>query len=218
MVIMAECKYVFLGCDGVLIKGDSWPKLHKAAGLPEETDREWYRDYYSGKIDYLEWNKRVADFYLEKEVNRTLVEKVLFDYKLLEGARSTINRISNMNMPMAVLSTGIDLLVNKVCNDLGIKIWRTNTQMLFDKDGRFEKIINEYSDDKCKVIYLEEICLQEGIKPEEVMFVGNSVVDIDVFKLTNHGVIVGSKNPELGKYAWKQIDKLEEVVRLLGRQ
>lgn len=214
---MARFKYIFFDCDGVLIKGDSWPKLHKAVGLPDKTDQEWFEEYYAGKIDYIEWNRRIENYYLEQKVTRDLVEKVIFDYQLLAGVEETVALIRKRGIQTAMLSTGIDVLIGKVGLDLEIEEWRTNTKMKFNKENKLENIIIDYPDEKCKAIYIKEICRNEGIKPEETMFVGDSVVDKEAFEITQHGVLMGHARPELKQYSWKQIDKINKIIKLIDQ-
>lgn len=47
------------------------------------------------------------------------------------------------------------------------------------------------------------------------MFVGDSVNDFKAFRLTGHGVLFRPRQKEYEKFAWRAIDNLSEIKKLI---
>lgn len=62
-----------------------------------------------------------------------------------------------------------------------------------------------------------ELARRLKIAVEEVVFVGDSWNDVEVFEFTGKGISVHSTNEELRKVVWKEIDSLKQIREILKR-
>lgn len=208
-------KLVFFDCDGVLAFGKPWPRLNRVVGIPEELTIKWWQDYYSGKLGYKEWVKRVEDIYLKRGLTRPVFEKTLKQCTINPEAYPLVRYLKTKKIKTAVISSGIDAYVRPVAEKLGLDFWRANYTFTFNKKGEFVRFNYRAPDEKAKVIEIKEICQKLKIKPTQTIFVGDSVNDLEAFKFTQHGVLYQTENDGYKKVAWKTINNLLEVKDLL---
>lgn len=216
---MKKFKLIFFDCDGVLTPGNTWVNLHKAVGIPEETNYKWRNDYYTGKITWEEWFEKFENLYIEKKFSRKILREALGDIPINPEARILMKNIKKRKFPSAIVSGGVDYHVKRVGKALKIDFWRANTSIIFDKKGNFLKFVSRERETEAKEIFIKEICENFGIKPDETLFIGDSINDLKAFRLTKHGVLYRHmdkpEDKKLENYAWKKIDNLEEVGRLI---
>lgn len=206
---------VFFDCDGVLITDPLWPKLHQAVGLPDELDRKWWNEYYSGKISNDQWIKNVAGFYRRKKLSKKIFTKVLSDIRYNPEAIEIINFLKSQKIMTAIISSGIDFYIKKAGEVFNVDFWRANATFHFDKNGLFTNWDFLTDDAETKVIQIKEICEELDINPTDTLFVGDTDNDLKAFELTRHGILYKGKNPAHKKIAWKLIDNLMEIKDLV---
>jgi len=82
-----------------------------------------------------------------------------------------------------------------------------------------QRFFTEKIREKIKLEQLKELSKKIGIAMEEIIFVGDSENDIDVFKTTGKGIIVpgfdGKFNEELRKVSWKQASSLSKIHQFI---
>ena len=66
-----------------------------------------------------------------------------------------------------------------------------------------------------KVEQLKTLVRKLGINTDQVVFVGDSENDIEVFKATQHGIAVHSSSEELKRVSWRVVDSLLEIKDIL---
>lgn len=211
-------KLVFFDCDGVLTKDNLWKRLHKLVGLSEHLDNKWFNDYYSGKIPFVQWIKKIERFYQQHNISRQHLKKAFSKIGVNPEAKKIISHLQNKKIKTAIISSGIDLYVKKYAKVLKIDVWRANYSLIFDNNDRLVQIKYTTDDPIAKVRQIKEICKTTKISPTETMFVGDSVNDFEAFKLTRHGVLYKPKNKEYEKFAWKTINHLSKIRELLKYQ
>jgi phosphoserine phosphatase len=209
-------KLVFFDCDGVLNRDESWIRLHRAVGIPEELDTRWFNEYFSGKISNVRWIMNIESYYLQRGLTRSLFEKTLSEFEIDLEAYSLIDYLKERKIKTAVISSGIDFYVKPIAQELGLNFWRANYTFDFDGEGKFKRIDYRGDEEKVKVADIREICQRLKIKPTQTIFVGNSFNDREAFKLTKHGVLYKTEDDDLRKIAWKTIKNLSEIKDLLG--
>jgi len=209
-------KLVFFDCDGVILIGTiPWKRLHRAGGVSKDQDEKWFKEHYSGKLSYKQWVKIIEEIYIKNGMNRFLFKKALSHYEINPEIYPLLNYLKKRKIKTAIISSGIDEYVKPIARELGIDLWRTNYTFSFRKDGKLKKINYIDSDKKTKVIQIKEICQKFKIKPTETIFVGDSINDLEAFKLTKHGVLYRNDFDGYKKFAWKTIKNLGKIKELL---
>ena len=227
-----KVKVVLFDCDGVLIFGNPWPQLHKAMKVSPKQDREWFSKYYEGKITYEQWNQKIEEHYRKQKLDRKTFENVLSlqNFTINEEAKELIIYIKNKNIPIAIISSGIDYYVSRVAQYFRIEDWYANAFFNFDSSDYFTKIRYIDSDPDAKVLAINEICEKFNILPQESIFIGDSGNDIKAFEYTKRGILYKTRHPknieytwaaydaELLKASWKKIEDLQDVIKIIENE
>lgn len=212
-----KVKALFFDCDGVLMFGAPWLKLHKTMGISSELDLKWFQEYYAGKISFGQWTDNVANYYKKNKLDRKIFEEVmdLKNYTFNNEAYKLIKFLYKNNIEIAIVSSGIDFYVENVAKHFGIKYCRANARFLFDENGMFQKILYGIDDMQQKVLDLDELCKIMSIKPSESIFIGDSDNDLKAFAHTKRGILYKNDLPELQDKAWKKVENLEDVIDII---
>ncbi|OGH11656.1 MAG: hypothetical protein A3B38_02985 [Candidatus Levybacteria bacterium RIFCSPLOWO2_01_FULL_36_13] len=218
-------KIVFFDCDGVLISGNAWYRLHRTMGITDSLDKEWAAEYSSGKLTHAQWTQNVVNHYKNNKLTRKIFEDILDAKNFLfnKEAGKLIDSIKAQGIDVAIISSGIDYYVKEVAEHFGIEKWRCNAFFDFDEKGNFTNIRFITDDHLAKNIEIKDICKKLNINPEETFYIGDSANDIRAFEFTKHGILYLTDfedpwrkvNSDLIKSAWKKVNNLEEVIDII---
>jgi len=115
------------------------------------------------------------------------LERILAPVPLMPGAAELVRGIHALGARSAIVSGGLDLLARRIARELGIEIALANGVRV-DSDGRLtgEGIVRVPIHGKAQV--LEQLQHQLGVSPEETASVGNSEIDVGLFRRSRIGV------------------------------
>jgi len=183
---------VIFDMDGVIVNTiSSWKYIHDYFGSSNERS---VNEYLKGKIDDAEFIKR--DVYLWREngkiVKKDKLVKILSNVPLMNGAGKCISKIKKNNIKTAIVSAGLDILAERIAQELGIDYVFANG-IRTDKNGRLngEGIIGVSLMYKDKTV--NRLSDQLGIPLERIAAVGNSCFDIPMLETCGLGIAF---NPE----------------------
>lgn len=213
-----ECiKAVAFDVDGTLIDSHVWEELHVLFGLSREDNARMHGLYVNGTLTFREVTDHMAELYLKKtpRVMKEQADAVFKNFRLLPGAKEVADVLLK-KYPLAVVSSGLSGYVNSVAEALGIQHAYSYTSFMYS-EGMFSGITyNEETDElQAKVNALKDFGVKVAAKPEEILFVGDSINDIAGFEYTGRGVLVGEGTEALRASAWKQVGALTEVLGIL---
>ncbi|MBY0539264.1 HAD family phosphatase [Patescibacteria group bacterium] len=214
---MPAIKAVAFDVDGTLIDSYVWEELHVLFGLSREDNVRLHRLYVDGALSFRAVTDMMADLYLKKTpgITKEQADSVFKNFRLLPGAKEVADVLLK-KYPLAVISSGLTDYVRSVAEALGIQHAYSYTSFVYT-DGVFSGIAyNEDSDElQAKVRALKDFGDKVGAKPEEILFVGDSINDIEGFRYTGRGVLVGNGTEELRGAAWKQVSVLPELLHII---
>lgn len=212
----SEIKAVAFDVDGTLVSGNFWIPLHTLFHVPLEDDREWMRRYHERGLDYRGWMNTVSDAWKKNPLPREIMEEKLSRFSFLPGAEELVETLKP-RYPIALISSNIAGYIEHVASQLAIDDWYAFTDFDFDEKAMFREITFSSDGDEleAKVEALKDFAMKNGILPTEVAFVGDSRNDLDVFKLTGKGILIGEGNEDLRGAAWKRVNSLSEISALL---
>jgi phosphoserine phosphatase len=180
---MDYLELVVFDMDGVLTNiHSSWRYIHDYFNTSNNRSVD---EYLKGKINDLEFIRRDASLWVENGLpikNDRLVE-ILSKVPLMYGAKECINNLRDKNIKTAIISAGLNILANRVANDLCIDYVFSNG-IKTDEKGRItgEGILN------VKLMYkdqtIELLSKQTRIPLKRIATVGNSCFDIPMFEIT----------------------------------
>jgi phosphoserine phosphatase len=180
-------RLVALDMDGTLVNvASSWAAVHAHFG---EQNADGLRQFMANEIDDLEfvrsdvriWWKHRPDIRIED------LEAILDRVPLMPGAAELIHGLHARGARTAIVSGGIDLLAHRIARELGIDLVLANGFRV-DADGRLtgEGIVRVPIHHKEEV--LATLQSQLGIDPSETAAVGNSEIDVGLFRRSRVGV------------------------------
>lgn len=209
-------RMVFFDCDGVLTDNDSsWRVLHEYFG---SGDNSYFAELYRrGIISYLDWMKIDIALMIHsygRPIKRHDVEEALRDIRIVDEARIVFEELRRRGLFLGVVSSGVDILVKRVCRELRPDICLYN-ELLFIGDelipgGNPRVPLHE------KPAIIEGIAARMGVSLGEVAYVGDSSWDEPVFKRVGLGIALrkyGTRCVSAKEY----IDSLAELPSILER-
>lgn len=189
-----KIKLVFFDMDGVLADTiSSWKKIHDYFGTSNEKSVD---NYLKGKIDDLEFIKR--DILLWKKngniTTKDTIQNILFDTPIMKGAEECITFLRKNKIKTAIISAGLDILADKLAEDLGIDYVYANG-VKQDERGRLtgEGILQVELTGKDKNV--QKLAKKLKIPLKNCAAIGNSCFDIPMFETSGLGIAF---NPEDG--------------------
>lgn len=213
-----KIKAVAFDVDGTLIDSRVWKELHVLFGLPPEENTRLHMMYVDGVSSFHEVTNLMAEMYLKKtpKVTKEQADVVFKDFRFKPGVEETIRALS-ARFPLAVVSSGLTDYVQNVADAVGIQHVYSYTSFMYSDDGVFTGVAyNETANElQAKVNALSDFASKVGVQPEEVAFVGDSINDIEGFRFTGRGILVGEGTEALRAAAWKQVDALPEILEVL---
>ncbi len=203
-------KLICFDLDQTLIKHSSWKELGLALGISHEKDRELYNEYKSGITTYDEWNNKILKLYLKhQDANKEKINKILSRFEYNKGAKEIIKYLKDKGYILVLISGSIDILVDMVAKDLGIKYKKANNIFIFDEEDRIKEICSFGDDISSKLLYLENFCKMLNIDIKECVCVADGANDIEMFRRTGHGITFSDS--KIKNEAWKVINSLSDL-------
>ena len=191
-------KLAIFDLDGTLTQERSiWEYIHKQLGKWYGFAEEYQNQFLAGSISYERFCELDAQVWKGMKVEELLeiVKTVPFHC----GVDELINHLKNKNLKLAMVSSGLSLLSNwvhqkygfdySVSNDLiqenGVLIGKVKIQVYYDK----------------KAEWVEKILKQFRVKPEEVIAIGDSKGDMDMFQIAGFSIAFNSSCRDLEQIA-----------------
>ncbi len=180
-------KLVAFDMDGTLVNvSSSWAFVHEHLGL---SNAEGLRRFMEGSIDDLEFIR--SDVHMWKSVRPGIsvedLEEILAQVPIMPGAHDLMRGLRERGILTAIVSGGIDLLARRIGRELRIDYVLANG-IRTDPAGHLieEGILRVPIKKKDEV--LARIQEQLGVRPDETASVGNSEIDVALFRRSRVGI------------------------------
>jgi len=193
--------------EGTLVKSvSSWVELHKKFGTWEK-GKEYAELFFSGKIGYAEWAE--LDASLWKGHTREEIVEWVNSVEYMDGAGELIEFLRENGFKIAILSSGLRCLADRIAGELGVDYVFAN-ELIFDENGAITGKVNPVVDFKSKGTILRE--LKEGLKPELTIAVGDGHNDLSMFREADVAIAI---NPHEGVEGDHNVGSLLEVREII---
>ena len=173
------CRCVVFDCDGVLVDSvSSWKTLHDGFGTDNSKNLS---RFIAGELTDVEFMR--SDIAMWKAIQDPIHKDELFrmysGVSLMEGTRETVQALQDAGIYVAIVSAGVDLFVSSIAAMLKVDDWIANG-FEFDADGYLtdDGICRLHASGKGDVI--NRLMDMHGFKPEEVVSVGDSEMDLSM--------------------------------------
>jgi phosphoserine phosphatase len=187
-----KLELIVFDMDGVLTDIlSSWKYIHDYFNTSNEKS---VNEYLQGKIDDMEFIRRDASLWQKnnKPIKKEKLVEILADVPLMNGAKNCIVLLKQKNIKTAIVSAGLDILAERVANQLGIDHVFSNG-IKTDENG----FLNNEGIIGVKLMHkdhaVEKLAEQLKLPLSSVATVGNSCFDIPMFEISGLGIAF---NPE----------------------
>ena len=192
----------------VLEKDSSWVALHRHFGTTHLGEAS-LKLYSQGKIDYREFMRRDIGSW-PKPVTRSQVEEILSGYKVRKEAPQVLKELGQRGIRTAIVTSGIDILAEKVAAELGFHYWVANG-LKFDRKGRvLPEGVGRVDPTRKDRAYLR-LLKRLAIPPERTIAVGDTIYDLAFLKTAALGFMLAHTtrvdDPQI-----IHIDRLTEIL------
>ena len=176
---MHDVKAVAFDCDGVLADNDSsWQNIHDHFGTEnsemlakflrkEITDAEFVAD------DIRMWRE------VQPEIHRDDIMRCYSGIKLMTGAREVVEVLQKRGILVAIVSSGVDLMVGSIANMLKVDDWASNGFEL-NEGGWLVGSKQTMVDSHNKGVMVEKLAKINSIDPAYIVSVGDSGPDLSM--------------------------------------
>ncbi len=180
-------RLVVLDMDGTLVDvASSWRVVHEHFG---DQNDEGLRQFLANEIDDMEFIRSDVRIWQRHAPELSLgdLERILAGVPLMPGARALVDGIHARGARTAIVSGGLDVLADRVARDLGIDRALANG-VRATATGRLtgEGIVRVPIHGKERVLAALQSDL--AVRPEETASVGNSEIDVGLFRRSRVGV------------------------------
>jgi len=190
-------RLAFFDLDGTLKRERSpYAYLHEKLGFSEQC-KEYAAAYYRGEIDYAEWLHR--DIQLWQGIPLEMIESLLREDPYLPGAPELVRELEEAGFEAIIVSSGPDLHVRVVAEELGVRHWIANHVGILDGviSGETAAHVPEGSKGHIVRRYVQEL----GCSPADCLAVGDSYSDVDMFRAVRLSVAVNPSAPIIARSA-----------------
>ena len=183
----------------------------QARPLPPDRQRDRWVRYRAGSLGREEFLvEQVAD--LRGEASR-LLDEIVAEVEYHEGVAVACEQLRAAGVRLAIVSAGITALAERVAADLSMELHRANT--IHVAGGLFTGEAEITVPPGGKAPVFTETVAALGLDPGEVVAVGDSPGDIDMFRAAGLGVAFRPVNDETADAADVIIDDMRRLVPLV---
>ncbi len=211
---MTRVRLVIFDCDGVLVDhSSSWEFLHGVFGVVREA-RLIKKMFDKGIISYYDWMYVDTLLWLHSrrgKVRKSYLKERLQAIRVREDAKKVVKELKKKGILTVIVSSGVDLLVERVAKELGVHEWISN-KLVFNKERFLVPGGLPYVPLRAKRIVLEEIMRATGIPREQVVLVSDNESDKEAFHTVGLSIKYG--NPPVPQ-ACAVIDKLDQLLGVI---
>lgn len=197
-------KLIVFDVDGVLTPiCSSWDALHRGLGRGVAEKCLKLREVFfnSPEMSHEKWGEE--DIKLWGDVNLKQIKEILDKIPLMKGARKVCKNLKEKGYLLAVISMGMDILIERIAKELGIDYCICNE--LHEKNGKISAKLNVSFDKKPKDKVLKELMKKLNIKKKDVIAIGDSNDDYPMMELAGFSILF-NPNPDSLDLAEKSAD------------
>ena len=195
---MKEFRAVVFDIDGTLTKEKSiWEHIHRVLGTWEGHADEFQRLFLEGRISYEEFCERDAAVWTGMNVRD--LKRITDSVPYQEGAFELRAFLEAKGLSLAGISSGLWILAARVQKDFGMDFVVAN-DLLTEREVLTGGVrINVAHDGKGH--WVKEVMKTLKVRGQEIIAIGDSRGDLEMFAFSGFSVAFNSSSPELDETA-----------------
>jgi phosphoserine phosphatase len=193
-----QFKLVVFDLDGTLTRERSiWEYIHICLGKWYGFAEEYQKQFLAGKISYEEFCERDAQVWKGMRVEELL--EIVKTVPFHPGADALIAYLKQKGLKLSVVSSGLSILSNWVHQKYSFD-YSVSNDLLQENGVLTGKVkIQVYYDQKAE--WVKRILEQFHVRPQEVIAIGDSIGDIDMFQMVGFSIAFNSSCRDLDRIA-----------------
>ncbi len=201
--------------DGVIFNTKNfWIDLHQALGTLEEGKKLTTQYLHA---DYQKLVEEVVQ-HLWKGKDATPYYHLITSLKYISGVKAVFKEIKKNDWLTAVISSGSIDAARRAQHELGIDYIYANELVIKDNIITGEFIWPIAAGNEKKVQILQHLCQDLGIKPRDVIYVGDSDTDLHAFQFVGTSIAFNTSSEKLKNAAThivegKDLKKILPLIR-----
>ncbi len=206
-------KAVVFDLDGTLTKEKSvWQYIHRVLGTWEGHAEEFQRLFHEGRISYEEFCERDARVW--KGMRVETLKRITDSVPYQKGAVQLQAFLKAKGLRRAAISSGLSILAERIEKDFDLDFSVAN-DLLVEGGVLTGKVrINVPHDGKGR--WVGEVARRFGVFGHEIIAIGDSQNDLEMFARSGFGVAFNSSSPELDEAA-DLVVKTDNMVDMIPR-
>jgi len=191
-------KLVIFDLDGTLTKERSiWEYIHKQLGKWYGFSEEYQKKFLAGEISYDRFCELDAEVWKGMKVEE--LSEIVKTVPFHPGVDELIGYLKHKGLSLAVVSSGLSLLANWVHERYGFDYSVSNDLLCEDGILTGKVKIHVHYDGKAE--WAERILKQFRAKPAEMIAIGDSRGDLDLFRMAGFSIAFNSSCKDLDQMA-----------------
>ncbi len=193
-----DFKLAVFDLDGTLTRERSiWEYLHKRLGKWYGFAKKYQDRFLAGEINYEQFCE--LDAHVWKGMTVEELSEIAQTVPFYSGVDKLIGHLKERGLKLAMVSSGLSLFSDWVHQKYGFD-YSVSNDLLHGNGVLTGKVkIQVYFDKKAE--WVEKILKQFGVNPEEVIAIGDSKGDIDMFEMVGFPITFNSSCKELDQIA-----------------
>jgi len=210
-------KAVIFDIDGTLSSDISWTKLTLLLGKSVPDHLKIYEDFKTGKLEYEESKRLLLKLWRgEGVLHKNKLQKIFDSWIIKENTIPLFSYLKSKRYITCLITGSVDLFAQTIAGKVGADFWYANTILHWDEDDILQDFDYELNAADKKLEQFENFKKQNSLENSECVVVGDDSNDIELFKITQHGIIVESPTSSvLELFAWKKVKDLIEIKNIL---
>ena len=189
---MSKIKLVVFDMDGTLLEPRScWAYIHDHFGTDNSEMLKLYIERKISDNDFVKADMELWQNTTKKRVDEKHINSILDEIKPIKGAKKLIENLHSKHLETVIISGGIQYLANKWAGKWEMKYALAN-ELIDDENGKLKAEVNVRGNNKGPV--MESLLEKMKIKKEEVISVGDTVVDLPLFERSEFSIAVNTND------------------------
>ncbi len=191
-------KLVIFDLDGTLTQERSvWEYIHKQSGRWFGFAEEYQKKFLAGEISYDRFCELDAEVWKGMKVEA--LSKIVQSVSFHPGIDELIRTLKQKGLKLAMVSSGLSLLSDWVHERYGFD-YSVSNDLLHENGTLTGKVRIQVYYDK-KAVWVKKILKQFRVKPEEMIAIGDSRGDLELFRMAGLSVAFNSSCQDLDQMA-----------------